>query len=518
MRIIFCLFFSIYALFAYSYEFLTKQPNSLAKDYYLYNLYENSKLKQLKKSDIYRFSPKMKKAYESLHPRQSYKQKYKECFVKKDILKLSTKCQSIRLQSTYFAKNLSFKTRKILAKKFYKSDKNLALFLKELNMKNPLGYIILHNDLRNFLFFFTDKDDYLTLGFIKNAIKSSKIKYFFKKAVIEQNYPLLRKSLLQLRPANVSGEFAFYMGINALSFDKTNLAFSFFKKAGMSAKNSYAKDNSLFWCYLTSKDKNYLKILANSKNLNIYSLYSRELLNLPYPNTITPNPTQASKQNFDMSDPFLWQKTLKKIKSLKKDQLNAYAKAFYFKNSLPIYAFIKARTDEYHYFLQPLKYLKSYSPQRQALIMSIARQESRFIPTAISTSFALGTMQFMPFLARHTAKELGLKDFTPDKLFHPKLAYIFANHHINYLQRQLNHPLFIAYAYNGGIGFTKRMLAKKHMFKPGKYEPFLSMELVPYSESRLYAKKVLANYVVYLSLLKQPKPLSYFLDELSQPL
>ncbi|MEE6538237.1 hypothetical protein VWM66_10785, partial [Campylobacter jejuni] len=33
------------------------------------------------------------------------------------------------------------------------------------------------------------------------------------------------------------------------------------------------------------------------------------------------------------------------------------------------------------------------------------------------------------------------------------------------------------------------------------FEPFLSMELVPYQESRIYGKKVLANYIVYRHLL-----------------
>ncbi|MEE6591725.1 hypothetical protein VWN77_10935, partial [Campylobacter coli] len=32
-------------------------------------------------------------------------------------------------------------------------------------------------------------------------------------------------------------------------------------------------------------------------------------------------------------------------------------------------------------------------------------------------------------------------------------------------------------------------------------EPFLSMEFVPYQESRIYGKKVLANYIVYRRLL-----------------
>jgi soluble lytic murein transglycosylase len=57
----------------------------------------------------------------------------------------------------------------------------------------------------------------------------------------------------------------------------------------------------------------------------------------------------------------------------------------------------------------------------------------------------------------------------------------------------------VAYAYNGGIGFVTRKV--KPSFKyDGKFEPFLSMELVAYDESREYGKKVLANYVIYSHL------------------
>ncbi len=39
------------------------------------------------------------------------------------------------------------------------------------------------------------------------------------------------------------------------------------------------------------------------------------------------------------------------------------------------------------------------------------------------------------------------------------------------------------------------------MFNKGKFEPWLSMELVPYAESRDYGKKVLANFIIYSQIL-----------------
>lgn len=98
-------------------------------------------------------------------------------------------------------------------------------------------------------------------------------------------------------------------------------------------------------------------------------------------------------------------------------------------------------------------------------------------------------------------KQLNIENFDQDDMFKPEVAYKFANVHLDYLEKYLYHPIFIAYAYNGGIGFTKKMLVNDAMFLKGKYEPFLSMELVKADETRDYGKKVLANYVVYLNAL-----------------
>ena len=106
-------------------------------------------------------------------------------------------------------------------------------------------------------------------------------------------------------------------------------------------------------------------------------------------------------------------------------------------------------------------------------------------------------------------------------MFKPSVAYKFANHHLDYLEKYLSNPVFIAYAYNGGIGFTKRMLQKGDLFNKNsvykKYEPFLSMELVPYAESRNYAKKVLSNYIIYLAILNSSTKISQFFENLMIP-
>ena len=162
--------------------------------------------------------------------------------------------------------------------------------------------------------------------------------------------------------------------------------------------------------------------------------------------------------------------------------------------------------------------LEDTNVTRKSMIYALGRQESLFIPSLISTSYALGMMQFMPFLANTIGKkELKIENFDQDDMFKQDVAFKFANYHLDYLEKFLFHPLFIAYAYNGGIGFTKKLITRDDMFKEGIYEPFLSMELVPVTETRNYGKKVLANYVVYSALMGSNIKISQLFEILSSP-
>ena len=85
-------------------------------------------------------------------------------------------------------------------------------------------------------------------------------------------------------------------------------------------------------------------------------------------------------------------------------------------------------------------------------------------------------------------------------MFKPSYNIKYARKHLEWMKKSLYHPLFIAYAYNGGIGFFKKHLLAG-TFSKGEYEPYLSMELMSNAESREYGKRVLANYVMYKKIL-----------------
>jgi soluble lytic murein transglycosylase len=294
---------------------------------------------------------------------------------------------------------------------------------------------------------------------------------------------------------------SFKHGLALLKQKKPQQAVMHFEDARKHYKKRYDIDKSLFWLYMSTKDEQYIKLLHESCHVNIYTLMAADTVNAIYPKTITKSIWWSSASGFDIKDPIYWAKVKHKMKA--GFDLDDLADEHKSQESIGIYTYIKAKACNYQdqYFPMPYRdIMKDMTPERQALIYAIARQESRFVPASVSRSFALGMMQFMPFLIEHVAKEKG-HTIDLDDIFDPHLAIEYADFHLDYLTKYLYHPLFIAYAYNAGIGFTRRHLENKRHFRTGPYEPYMSMETMKNYEAREYGKKVLANYIIYLNKL-----------------
>lgn len=293
----------------------------------------------------------------------------------------------------------------------------------------------------------------------------------------------------------------FNLGLALMQQNKPKQAADYFGRARKEYSKQYDIDKTLFWLYLSTKDSTYLKLLRESCNPNIYTLMAADTINGRYPKTITESLWKSRTQGFDIKNPIEWAKVKQKMYS--GVDLNALADKHKSQECIGIYTFLKAKACNYTESYFPMPYrdaMKHMTPQRQALIYAIARQESRFVPASVSRSFALGMMQFMPFLVKHVAKEKG-EQIDLDEMFNPYKAIEYADHHLDYLTKYLHHPLFIAYAYNGGIGFTRRHITNSSNFRKGPYEPYMSMEKMKNEEAKEYGKKVLANYVIYLNKL-----------------
>lgn len=329
----------------------------------------------------------------------------------------------------------------------------------------------------------------------------------------------VQKSLLQVTPSlHVNSKSLFYLGLNALKYNEKERALYFFELSVERATKSEEKDKALFWQYLVTKDRHFLERIVQDSDINMYSLYAYEKLDLPYKNIVSPV-LEGTHPTFNISDPFAWPKVMNKVYRMSGEEVEALAQTFKYANTLPHYSYLMERVTRYSKNYYPIPYpeeISSYSVHRQALMLAIARQESRFIPSVVSTSYALGMMQFMPFVARDIAKKEKLEEFSISNMFDPRIAYLFGNIHLNFLEKSLYHPLFVAYAYNGGMGFTKKHL-QGGAFSEGNFEPFWSMETMINEESREYGKKVLANYVVYRHLLGDDVAISNLFEILLLP-
>ncbi len=138
-----------------------------------------------------------------------------------------------------------------------------------------------------------------------------------------------------------------------------------------------------------------------------------------------------------------------------------------------------------------------------AYVYGLIRQESRFIMDARSHVGASGLMQVMPATARWTARKIGMTGFTIDQLNDQSTNIAIGT---AYLKLALDDfagsmPLAAA-AYNAGPGRPRN-------WRNGPViDAAIWAENVPFTETRDYVKKVLANTTNYAAILTgQPQSL-----------
>lgn len=516
----------------YTYEELKNEPKSLAKDYYINRLinegsYTKEQIADLSR-DVFRRAGLVQKSIDKILPPKAAPSKCPGVSAK-NITQANLACQNL-LTSITFSLKLDNHTREILAANLAKTNPEKSKILLALNEANPAKAFANLNDTKSFLELFNASStqnkstlfsESFDANFMTKLYSQKGFTNLLNDIVFNKKYEGFRRNLLSIDPAVTEKNDAFTLGLNAILLGQDDIAFSLFARAKSTFERAWQRDNATFWQYQISKNESFLKELSASKDANIYSLYARDLIGGEPLEVIVPKPSKQNIENFDVSDPFLWNKTTALAKDMNATQASEFAKKFYTNESIGAYAYFmqKAHGWEKQYFLMPSSpELEGISNERKSMIYALARQESLFIPSVVSTSYALGMMQFMPFLANAIGKkELKIPNFDEDDLFKTDIAFKFANHHLNYLDKFLYHPLFTAYAYNGGIGFTKKLITRDDMFKDGKFEPFLSIELVPVAETRNYGKKVLANYVIYMALTGSNIKISQLFENLTKP-
>lgn len=318
----------------------------------------------------------------------------------------------------------------------------------------------------------------------------------------------LHEQMLQADFGEISSTQHFYLFLSALNLQKNDLALEHIKKSIKKAKMVMELDRALFWDFLAFGDEKSLERLSRSHDINFYSVQAREKLGKNFDDIVFDLPTDENETvQIDLKDPFLCVSCISKLHKSDEKEFEKYQQIFSAsKNSKPQLSSLLTALSGYkaNFFLTPYEdILGNISNDEKALIYALGRQESRFLPNVVSRSFALGSMQIMPFVAEDIAKKLN-EPYEIDKLFEPAHNVKYATKVISLIKKDFTHPLFVAYSYNGGAGALKKIL-KRGYFKLDKFEPYMSMELYPRPETRDYGKQVLANYYIYKNYLGTEK-------------
>jgi soluble lytic murein transglycosylase len=145
------------------------------------------------------------------------------------------------------------------------------------------------------------------------------------------------------------------------------------------------------------------------------------------------------------------------------------------------------------YWESILTYAGRYQ-QDPYFIAAIIKEESQFRTDALSHAGARGLMQVMPATGERVARQAGFPGFDQEKLFDSDTAINIGTRYIRQLMKRFkNDPLLVAAAYNAGPEAVQGWILKNGNIG----ERDLFVEMIPYSETRGYVKKVLRNYAEY---------------------
>ncbi len=128
----------------------------------------------------------------------------------------------------------------------------------------------------------------------------------------------------------------------------------------------------------------------------------------------------------------------------------------------------------------------------EAWVYGLTRQESRFMHYAKSGVGASGLMQLMPATAKWAAKRMGLSSYSNDKIHDLSTNIGIGTYYMRYtLDLMGGQAVMATAAYNAGPSRAKRWMAS------GPLEAAIYIESIPFTETRNYVQKVMANANLY---------------------
>ena len=164
------------------------------------------------------------------------------------------------------------------------------------------------------------------------------------------------------------------------------------------------------------------------------------------------------------------------------------------------------RTQDVHDFRlrypKPFKELIEQEADRKGLktgwVMGLIRQESRFLPKIKSPVGAAGLMQIMPATANSVARGLGMGRVDARRLVEPSFNLRLGTAYLQQMHSRFNGSAVLASAaYNAGPSRSQLWQSSIDRQVPGA----AFAESIPFTETRDYVKQVLANTVMYETML-----------------
>ncbi len=157
-------------------------------------------------------------------------------------------------------------------------------------------------------------------------------------------------------------------------------------------------------------------------------------------------------------------------------------------------------------YAYPLHTFPSYTPLRTppepAMLLGIARQETEFNTSIISTAGARGLLQVMPVTAQHTCRDYKIKcdisRLLTDNSYNAMIASAYVGDRM--AEFRGNYVLTLA-GYNAGPGRARQWIKAYGDPRDAGIDPLDWIENIPIEETREYVKKVLSNIQIYRARL-----------------
>ena len=153
-----------------------------------------------------------------------------------------------------------------------------------------------------------------------------------------------------------------------------------------------------------------------------------------------------------------------------------------------------------------------------ALILALARQESEFDPSAVSSANARGLLQLLPSTAQDVARRYGIAYAGAGDLHKPEVNLSLGCYHVKDLLDGLGGSQVLTIAgYNAGKTRVLGWATKYGDPRDAKVDVIDWIETIPFDETRNYVMRVLENelaYKVRRGETLQPRELNQILSPL----